>query len=115
MSNEEMDKKMEFIVEQQAQFAADIQVMREIQAQDAKQLRDLSGAVITVVGLVGTLTEAQIATDERVNLLAQAQTRTDDSVKHLAQAQIRTEERLNVFINVVERYISGNGGSVNPA
>ena len=32
MSDEEMNKKMEFIVEQQAQFAADIEVMREIQA-----------------------------------------------------------------------------------
>jgi len=91
MSNEEMDKKMEFIVEQQAQFAADIEVMREVQAADAKllkeQYRNLSDAVITVVGLVGTL----------------------------AQAQTRTEERLNLFINVVERYISGNGGLENPA
>jgi len=101
MSNEEMDKKMEFIVEQQAQFAADIQVAREIQAQDAKLLRNLSDAVMMVVGLVGSLTEAQGRTDDRLNMLAQAQT--------------RTEERLNIFIDVVERYISGSGGSESPA
>lgn len=105
MSNEEMAKKMEFIVEQQAQFTADIGVMREVQAQDAKllkeQYRKLSDAVITVVGLVGTLT--------------QAQARTGDSLNLLAQAQARTEERLNIFINVVERYIGGNGRSENPA
>ena len=101
MSNEEMNKKMEFIVEQQAQFAADIQVAREIQAQDAKLLRNLSDAVMMVVGLVGSLTEAQGRTDDRLNMLAQAQT--------------RTEERLNVFIDVVERYISGTGGSESPA
>ena len=94
MSNEEMNKKMEFIVEQQAKFAADIEIMREVQAADAKLLKEqmnvlqelyhnLSDAVITVVGLVGSLT----------------------------QAQTRTDERLSVFINVVERYISGNGGS----
>lgn len=98
MSNEEMNRKMEFIVEQQAQFVADIGEMREVQAQDAKLLKEqmnvlqelyhnLSDAVITVVGLVGRLT----------------------------QAQSRTDERLSVFINVVERYISGNGGSQNPA
>jgi hypothetical protein len=98
MSNEEMNKKMEFIVEQQAKFAADIEIMREVQAADAKLLKEqmnvlqelyhnLSDAVITVVGLVGSLT----------------------------QAQTRTDERLSVFINVVERYISGNGGSQNPA
>ena len=119
MSNEEMNKKMEFIVEQQAQFAADIQVAREVQAQDAKLLKEqmnvlkelysnLSDAVITVVGLVGSLTQAQTRADERINLLT-------DSFNLLAQAEARTEERLNAFINVVERYISGNGGSQSPA
>ena len=105
MSNEEMNKKMEFIVEQQAQFAADIQVMREVQAQDVKLLKEqdrkLSDAVVAVVGMIGNL--------------AQSQTRTDESIKLLTEAQARTEQRLNIFINVVERYISGNGGSESPA
>jgi hypothetical protein len=105
MSNEEMNKKMEFIVEQQAQFAADIQVMREVQAQDVKLLkqqdRRLSDAVVAVMGMIGNL--------------VQSQTRTDESIKLLTEAQARTEKRLNAFINVVERYISGNGGSESPA
>jgi hypothetical protein len=112
MSNEEMNKKMEFIVEQQAQFAADIQVMREVQAQDAKLLKEqdrkLSDAVVTVVGLIGSLTQAQTSTDGRINVLA-------DSFNRLAQAQARTEESLKILINVVERHISGNGGSTNPS
>ena len=101
MSNEEMNKKMEFIVEQQAQFAADIEKMREVQAADAKLLKEqdrkLSDALIAVVGIIGNL--------------AQALTRTDESINLLTEAQARTEERLNIFINVVERFISGNGGS----
>jgi hypothetical protein len=112
MSNDEMDKKMEFIVEQQAQFAADIEVMREIQKADTKllkeetkllkeQYRNLSDAVMTVVGLVGTMAQTQLRTEEHLNILAAAQTRTED--------------RLSVFINFVERYISGNGGLENPA
>jgi hypothetical protein len=112
MSNEEMNKKMEFIIEQQAQFAADIQVMREVQAQDAKLLKEqdrkLSDAVVTVVGLIGSLTQAQTSTDGRINVLA-------DSFNRLAQAQARTEESLKILINVVERHISGNGGSTNPS
>jgi len=154
MSNEEMNKKMEFIVEQQAQFVADIGEMRKVQVQDAKLLKEetnvlnqqyhkLSDAVITGAGLVGTLTRAQLAADDRIteltqsqahtddrinllvqaqtrsdesfNLLAQAQTRTDESIRILTEAQGRTDERLNIFINVVERHISGNGGSQNPA
>ncbi len=112
MNNEEMNKRMEFIVEQQAQFAADIEVMREIQAADERRLKEemkllkeqdrkLSDAVITVVGMVGNLT--------------QAQTRSDESIKLLTEAQVRTEERLNIFIGVVERHITGNGGSENRA
>jgi hypothetical protein len=105
MSNEEMNKRMEFIVEQQAQFAADIQVMREIQAQDANLLKEqdrkLSDAVVAVVGMIGNL--------------VQSQTRTDESIKFLIEVQARTEQRLNIFINVVERYISGTGGSESRA
>ena len=33
MNNEEFERKMAFIVEQQAQFATDIQQMREVQGQ----------------------------------------------------------------------------------
>ena len=110
MTNGELDKKIEFIIEQQAQFSADIQVMREVHEADAKllkeQLRSLSDAVITVVGLVGGLAESQQRTDTKV---AELQARCDASFAELAEAQARTEERLNIFINVVEEYISGNG------
>jgi hypothetical protein len=126
MSNEEMNKRIEFIVESQAKFAFDMKVMREVQATDSKLLKD---AVLTVVGLVGTLartqsaaddritelTHAQAHTDDRINVLvqmqAQAQTRTDEGIRVLMESQARTDERLNIFINVVERHISGNGDS----
>lgn len=159
MSNEEINKRIEFIVEAQAKFAFDMKLMREVQATDAKLLKD---AVLTVVGLVGSLaraqsaaddrinelTEVQAHTDDRINLLVQTQEQTDDRINQLAQAQsrsdqsfnllaqaqtrtaeaqtrneesmkllmesqARTDERLNIFINVVERHISGNGGSEN--
>jgi hypothetical protein len=101
MSNEEMNKKMEFIIEHQAKFAGEIEIMREVQAEGETRLLELSRAVITVVGLVGQLTETQ--------------TRTDESIKILIEAQSRTDERLNNLINVVERHISGNGGAANPS
>ena len=105
MSDEEMAKKMEFIVEQQAKFAADIEMMREVQAADTKLLKD---SLLGVVDIVGNLASSQIRTDEKVNLL------TDDLTR-LAQAQARTEESLKILISVVERHISGNGGSESRA
>ncbi len=105
MSNEEMDKKMEFIVEHQAKFAAEIEIMREVQAE---QYNRLSNALIGVVDIVGSLTRAQMRTDEKVSLL-------EESFARLAQAQARTEESLKILINVVERHIHGNGGAQSPA
>jgi hypothetical protein len=103
MSDAEMNKKMEFIVEHQAKFAADIEMMREVQAADARRLGDgLSG----VIDIVGHLARAQMITDDNVKSLTQ-------EVSQLTQAQ--TEERLKILLSVVERHIGGNGGSTSPA
>ena len=119
MTNGDLDKRIEFIIEQQAQFSADIEVMREVHAADTKlhkeetklvredaklmkeQIRSLNDAVTAVVGMVGRLSEAQERTDATVA----------QRFAELAAAQERTEERLSIFINVVERHLGGNGVS----
>lgn len=98
MSNEEMNKKMEFIVEHQAQFAADIQVMREVQAVDSRLIKD---------GLIGLI--------DIVGHLARSHMRTEDTVKLLTEAQARTEESVKILVNTVERHLGGNGPGVSPA
>src|SRR5258708_2873210 len=114
MSNEEMNRKMEFIVEQQAQFVADIEEMRKVQVQDTKLLKEetnvlnqqshkLSDAVLTAVGLVGTLTRAQLAADDRITELTQAQAHTDDRITELTQAQAHTDDRINVLVQAQTR------------
>jgi hypothetical protein len=126
MSNEELNRKMEFIIEQQAQFSADIEVMREVHAADTKLLKEetklvkeqtrslnesvhsLNAAVTAVVGMVGRLSEAQELTEGK---LAQLRAHTDARFADLAEAQTHTEERLNILIDVVGRHFSGNGGS----
>jgi chromosome segregation ATPase len=117
MTDKEIEKRIEFIIEQQAQFATDIQVLREIQTADrelqqtdAKLLKEkhnnLTEALTTVVGIVGRLAAAQELTDGRLAELAEAQVRTNERVSEIA-------ERLNVFIDVVEKYISSNGSAKN--
>jgi hypothetical protein len=108
MSNEDMQRKMEFIIEWQAKFASHMEMMREVQAADAKRLKD---AILGVVETVGSLTRAQMSADGRINLLTEAQKLTDESIKRLTNAQARTEASLKILVNVVERHISGNGGS----
>src|SRR2546422_5983354 len=107
MSNEELNKKMEFIVEHQAKFAAEMEMMRDVQAQDAKvlkkQYRELSGAVLTVVGLFGKLTKAQLLADDRITELTQSQANTDDRINMLLQAQTRTDESFNLLAQAQTR------------
>ncbi len=92
MTDEEMRRKMEFIIEQQAQFAVNIEQLREAQSNAEVRLGKLEGSVVAVINMIGRLT--------------QGLERTDRTVAQLAEAQARTDERLNAFITVVERYIS---------
>jgi len=101
MSNEEMNKKMEFIVEQQAKFAADVEILRKLQEADARRL---SNGLLSLVDIVGNLTRAHLETDQSLQRLAEAQAKTDERLRD-------TDERLRILLNVVERHISGNGGS----
>jgi peptidoglycan hydrolase CwlO-like protein len=103
MSEEEMQRKMEFIVNQQAQFATDVQKLQESQAELVKKHNHLTDAMTTVVGLVGKLAESheQLAAEQKRMAAEWAEQR-----KELAAAHAETDERLNAFISVVERYIS---------
>ncbi len=105
MNNEEMNQKMEFIVEHQAKFAAELEMMREVQAADAKRFTD---AIMGLVDIVGSLARSQMSADGRI---AELQARTDESMTRLSEAQAQTEESLKALINTVERHIGGNGGS----
>ena len=103
MNDEQFERRMEFIVEQQSQFASDIQELKETQKVEAKLWREkyenLTDALTTVVGMVGKLAEAQQRTDEQISDLTTKQAETDD--------------RLNAFVTVVERYISGHSNGTS--
>jgi hypothetical protein len=89
MNNEEFERKMSFIVEQQAQFAADIQQMRELQAQTEN--------------VVGRLAHATLEGFRDVN--AKIDSLVDSQVR-LTEAQTLTDGNLRNLIAVVDRYFS---------
>jgi len=93
---ERIEQKIEFIVNQQAQFSIDLVNQQARFTADLQQLREqmnrLTEATLAVVGITGKLAEAQA--------------RTDAKVAELAEKGAETEERLNAFINFVERYLS---------
>ena len=105
MTNDEIERAIEFTVKQQAQVGADMQNLAESQASTERKL----GTVVDVLSQLTKsqlqMVEAQVRTDGRMAELAQAQKRTDEALAE-------TNDRLNSLIVVVERYFSnGRQGS----
>jgi hypothetical protein len=95
MNNEEFEKRMEFIIEQQAQFAADIQQLREVQAQTESIVARL--ATGTLAGFNDVNSKINVLVDSQINL---------------TEAQSRTDENLRNLIAVVDRYFTeGRNGT----
>lgn len=105
MNSDEIQKKMDFIIEQQAQFTVNVQKLEEnlqrlegSQENAEKRMSRLEGAIVSLVNIIG---DSQKATDEKIKQVAETQ----------SKALAETNERLNSLIIVVERFISGKNGS----
>ena len=96
MSNEEVDRRIAFIIEQQAQFASDIQQLREAQAQ-TDQVVAQTGEI--VARLANVTLEGFKEVNTKINALLDSQIRTDQNLS-------RTDENLRNLIVVVDRYFS---------
>jgi prophage DNA circulation protein len=98
MTNEEIQRTMEFIIKQQESFSENMELLREAQVKGESRITRLEGAFVTLYNTVSKLSDT-------VGDLS-------GSVGELTKAQARTDERLNTLINVIERYISnGRNGS----
>ena len=94
MNNEETERKMNFIVEQQAQFAADIQQLKEVQAQTENVVGRLAAATL----------EGFKDVNAKMDALVDAQIRLTESQAHTDANLARTDDNLRNLIAVVDRY-----------
>jgi septal ring factor EnvC (AmiA/AmiB activator) len=102
MTNEELEKKIEFIVEQQAQFTADIQKLQEAQARTDQIVNRLATATLN---RFETTDKRVDDIDDRISALVNSQVRTEENVK-------KTDENLRNLIAVVDRYFhEGRNGN----
>ncbi|MGI8656421.1 MAG: hypothetical protein ACR2LC_14540 [Pyrinomonadaceae bacterium] len=102
MSEDEMQRKMEFIVEQQAQFTADIQKLQEAQVQLQETQAKTESVMLRLANALVVVSERQ---SEFASEVSQAQKQTQIQIDSLAERGKETDERLNALINTVERYI----------
>jgi len=109
MSNEEFQKKMDFIVEQQAQFTSDIQQLRETQSELQAAQSRTEQAVVQTLEIVGRLATETFGGFKDVNAKIDA----------LVDSQIRTDEKINALTDnvqnltaIVDRYFTqGRNGN----
>ena len=85
MTNEEIQKTMDFIIKQQEHFA------ESMEKADSRMNR-LESAFVTIFNMVTETAKALKNLTDKINVLPKVQANTDD--------------RLNIFITTVERYIS---------
>jgi DNA repair exonuclease SbcCD ATPase subunit len=93
MTNEEIQKTMEFILEQQAQFATNIQKLQEERVRDNSRIKRLEESFQLLVQLAQS-------TDTRLDTL-------ESNMATLAEAQTHTDERLSALIDIVREGRNG--------
>lgn len=125
MTLEEADKKIEFILQMQAQFEAGMGKLRDSQAALTVSVAEIALVLRESVRITDErftrLADAQQSADNRMSRFDDQMTRLADSqraadgrlihldsiVREIAEAGKATDERLNALIHVVERHITG--------
>ena len=96
MADADFQKKVEFIIEHQAQFATQIGQLEDIVVRLAQATLDRFEATDKRVDDI----------DERISALVNSQIRTEENVKKTEENVKKTDENLRNLISVVDRYFS---------
>jgi DNA repair exonuclease SbcCD ATPase subunit len=107
MTNEEIQKTMEFILEQQAQFAANIQRLQEERLRDSPRLTRLEESFRLLVQLAQTTDTRLDTTDTRLGTTDTRLDTLESNMAILAAAQAHSEERLSALIDIVREGRNG--------
>lgn len=110
MTNEEVQKTMEFILQQQAQSSVKIDALSEAQKESQKAAeerwkRSDARWEQTEQGIRALLSIAEIH-EREINAIGQQVSSLSQEISNLGETTRATDERLNALINVVERRIS---------
>ena len=114
-----MQRTMEFIIEQQAQFAANIQRLQEERIHDKPRLARLEDSFQRLVTLC-EITDARLdrlesnsnVLGETVGKLESSTSTLEVNMNRLAAAQAHADERLSALIDIVRE--DRNGKSQGP-
>ncbi len=101
-----IESRMNFIIEQQAQFAVDIQLLKERQADTLRLVEANTGMIRQLVDVTMSLAHHGEETDRRIRALGEE---TDRRIRELAASGAHTDRRLDALIDVVDKLARRNG------
>jgi ABC-type transporter Mla subunit MlaD len=111
----DIEKTMEFIIEQQARHATAIQQIDERLVQFDERMARVEGFIEANSGMIRQLVDVSMSlarhaedTDRFIRELREAQA---ESVRELREAQAHSDRRLDALIDVVEKLTRRNGGA----
>lgn len=99
MTDEERQRQMDFILEQQAQFTVDMEALKATDERAVRRLDRLE-RVLTLAIRAGQRERKE--TREKFNALAEAMSK-------MAEAQAHTDGRLDALIDIIQQGRNGNG------
>jgi len=111
--SDHLESRMSFIIEQQAQFATDIQLLKERQADSQRMIDANTGMIRQLVDVTLSLahhaeeTDRRLQeTDQRLRALGED---TDRRIRELAESGAHTDRRLDALIDTVDKLVRRNG------
>ena len=110
MTNKEVEKAVEILLQNQAQFYANLQEIQEIQKESEKRTVVLERATVNLFNAMTKTNETVDKLSEKVDKLAVAQKETDKRLRETDGRLRETDERLNAVIFMAEKFFSGNNG-----
>jgi hypothetical protein len=101
MNNEDFERQMEFILEQQAKFEEFFVKQKDYNAEVNARLDRTDRQIAELVGFTGILRDALIGLTHHAE-------RHDRGMADLIERGKETDTRLNALVLVVERHLSGH-------
>jgi len=107
MTNEEIQKTMAFILEQQAQFAVNIQRLQEEQVRETPRVTRLEDSFQLLVQLAETTDTRLDSHDSNMVKLEVNMVKLEANMAVLAEAQAHSDARLSDLIDIVREGRNG--------
>jgi hypothetical protein len=104
MDDEKIEKTIEFILNNQAQFTVDIQKLQEAQKEGEKRVNVLERVCLNLYNASVEQKDAIAEQTKNINQLSV-------DVRELREGQKETDERLNAVIIMAEKFFSGENGN----